>query len=893
MQMDLRFFMRAAVFAGAQVTKCLAAVLLFWASAAQASSGQSGSDYLYPSAARGGFLERVSTTQATGPSSKPAATTTYRSFAGNSYTLGEHRGRYVSVLVPRSVDEGPFFTADHLEELVDRLDELYALYRDILQFEPAGGGLLTVAFVPETCGSGCGLLGAKGIEIRSEALNYELIIKELDAGRLELLLVHEMVHNFDAYAGHLHYLPDHPHAWTDFFQYFAAYRYGRQTSKGEAPDDLFQSPVSAAWKDYIEDDTASWASCVKSGGCGDSGLSANNVWAMPYYRIEALYGTEAILRSFAFLTDYIKRFPAPVGAEAREALRIRSLAEGAGVNLACHVDSLKWPVPSELRDDMENRFGPSNPLCRDADGDGFVPIAGDCDENSPARNVMGTETEGNGLDDDCDGLTDEKSLVEHLLGAKPDNFVRVALPGLPFEAEGSSADSADFDLFTFPLGTAQRVRANLCAADGFRGWAAALDSNGDFIETGNYYVYQAGAGCSSTTFDFADLGSAVIAIIPDGTGGDYSLTVSRAAEFPGDHSVLLAAVPRAAGGVELQVSDPQGQLAGLGADRLEVWISGTDVRRTVPYSASASVVLDRASAPQLAPGSNYQARLRATADGQPVVAYSAGHLFRYDASALTLPQVDHRYSGAWFDPAHEGEGFIVEVLEDDRAVVYWFTYHADGRQRWLIGVGEVAGSRIVVGEMLEARGGRFGDAFDPDDVKLRSAGSLSISFQGCSDALVNYSIDDIGGNQDLTRLTEVAGHRCGASAAMPTIDLAGSWYDPAHNGEGFVVQPLENGEAAVFWFTYDANGEQAWLHNTGTIEGGRIVFPNLLQPKGGGFGRSFDPAAVQLEPWGELELQLNCGGGTAVYDPAAAGFSRGAQNLVNLTRLQNSGCGAP
>ena len=55
------------------------------------------------------------------------------------------------------MDEGPFFTADHLEELVDRLDALYALYREILQLEPAGSGLLTVAFVPDTCGTGCGL----------------------------------------------------------------------------------------------------------------------------------------------------------------------------------------------------------------------------------------------------------------------------------------------------------------------------------------------------------------------------------------------------------------------------------------------------------------------------------------------------------------------------------------------------------------------------------------------------------------------------------------------------------------------------------------------------------------------------------------------------------------
>jgi len=891
MQMDLRFFVRAAFSAGAGITKCLSAVLLLWAAAAQAFAGQYGSDYLYPSSARGGYLVSNATSQAAGPSSNLKSTTNYRSFGGQSYTLGEHRGRFVSVLAPAGVDEGPFFTADHLEELVDRLDELYALYRDILQLEPYGGGLLTIAFVPDTCGTGCGLLGAKGIEIRSEPQNYELIIRELDAGRLESILVHEMVHNFDAYAHHLHYLPDHPHAWTDFFQYFAAYRYGRQTAHGEAPDDAFQSPVSAAWKDYIADPTASWASCVNDGGCTDSGLSANNVWAMPYYRMEALYGVDAILDSFGFLSDYITRFPAPVDAEGKEALRVLSLAHGAGVNLACHIESLKWPVPEKLRTQLQSLFGADDPLCSDADHDGFVAITGDCDEGDPARHVLATETERNGLDDDCDGLTDEKLLVEAMLGANPDNFDRVELPGLPFEAEGSAADAGDLDLFAFPLGTTRRLRATLCAAHGFTGWAAALDANGDFIDTGTYYTYQAGAGCSSATFDYAGLGEAIIAVMPDKSSGGYSLTVSEANDFPHDHSVHLAAIPRAAGGVELRISDPQRRLAALGADELEVWISGTHVRRTVPYSADARVILDHSNTAELTHGALYQARLRPKADDRPLLAFSAGHRFRYNDQAGSLPQADHRHSGAWFDREHRGEGFLVEVLEAGRAVVYWFTYGDDGRQRWLIGVGEVDGNRLVFDEMLESHGGRFGPDFDPDDVVLTPAGTLSITFNGCSDAVANYSIDNVGGNQVLTRLTDIDGHRCGSAEEAPASDLTGSWYDPSHSGEGFVLEQLAGDQAAVYWFTYDANGEQAWLFNTGRIEGNRITFPELLQPQGAQFGRSFDPASVRLEPWGRLELELDCAGGEAAYQPSAQGFTNGVQRLVNLTRLQKSGCG--
>lgn len=35
------------------------------------------------------------------------------------------------------------------------------------------------------------------------------------------------------------------------------------------------------------------------------------------------------------------------------------------------------------------------------------------------------------------------------------------------------------------------------------------------------------------------------------------------------------------------------------------------------------------------------------------------------------------YSGAWYNPERNGEGFVVEVLPDDRGLIYWFTYTPD------------------------------------------------------------------------------------------------------------------------------------------------------------------------------------------------------------------------
>jgi hypothetical protein len=889
--MDLRFFVRTAIPAVAGITKCLAAATLFFAVVSQASASRAGSDYLHPSDSRGGFLYSESAhAESAGAMGKTEAQMRYMAFDGRSYTLQEHRGRYVSVLTPQSVANGPSFTAEHVDELVHRLDELYSLYREILGLEPSGSGLLTVAFVDQTCGAGCGLLGAKGIEIEASALNYEMIIDELNAGRLESILVHEMVHNFDAYANHLHYLPDHAHAWTDFFQYFAAYRYGRNSYRDEAPDDVFKSPVSAAWKDYMADDTASWARCVRDGACASQGLTENNVWAMPFYRMEELYGTEAMVRALEFLSDYVRTKPAPADAEGRESLRVLALAHGAEANIACHVRSLKWTLPSQLESEMNRLFGGAGPLCEDSDRDGFVAVTGDCAEGDPLRHVYRAESMGNGLDDDCDGFVDETVLDEAGHGSGSDPFGTRVQSSLTFEAAGNASNLNDHDAFSFALAGASRVRVSLCSAGSFNGWAVALDTAGDFLEEGNWYSYQSGPGCSSTTFDFSGQARGNIVVMPDSAAGDYTLTVNAASELPDEYSALLAAMPRASGGVRLVVDDADEQLRELGADELEFWISGTNVRLSVPYSPTSAVTLTGANAAELSDGNLYQARLRPKANGQPLAAFSAGHLFRYRSGATSLPRVDGAFSGAWYDPSHSGEGFVLEVLENQQAVVYWFTYDANGSQRWMIGIGEVDGERVVFDEMLDSRGGRFGAGFNPDDVVLEPVGSLSITFQNCTEAVANYSIDKVGGSQQLTRLSHVYGHRCGAEDAPAELDLSGSWYDPTHSGEGFVLEQISATEALVFWFSYDAEGEQAWFFNTGTVDDGRVTFPDLLQPVGGKFGRSYDPETIQLQPWGELELQLDCTGGPASYAAEASGFGSGVQNLTRLTHLEGSGC---
>lgn len=73
------------------------------------------------------------------------------------------------------------------------------------------------------------------------------------------------------------------------------------------------------------------------------------------------------------------------------------------------------------------------------------------------------------------------------------------------------------------------------------------------------------------------------------------------------------------------------------------------------------------------------------------------------------PDLDQRFDGSWYDPANNGQGFNLDILDDEKTVTgYWYTYDADGsgNQRWFLLVGEI---QQGVGEVTiyETHGGVF------------------------------------------------------------------------------------------------------------------------------------------------------------------------------------------
>lgn len=89
--------------------------------------------------------------------------------------------------------------------------------------------------------------------------------------------------------------------------------------------------------------------------------------------------------------------------------------------------------------------------------------------------------------------------------------------------------------------------------------------------------------------------------------------------------------------------------------------------------------------------------------------------------------------------------------------------------------------------------------------------------------------------------------------------LSGSYYDPARDGEGVVIEIGQVGTRRVFfltWYTY-AGGAQRWIvGNTDFPAGASEITVPLIMTSGGYFGSAFDPAQVIRMNWGSATVSF-------------------------------------
>jgi hypothetical protein len=267
------------------------------------------------------------------------------------------------------------------------------------------------------------------------------------------------------------------------------------------------------------------------------------------------------------------------------------------------------------------------------------------------------------------------------------------------------------------------------------------------------------------------------------------------------------------------------------------------------------------------------------------------------------PDIGAAQSGAFFDSGRDGEGIFVEMLGGGFALVYVFTYTPDGSgQAWILGVGSVVGNSIVIDDIQITRGGIFGEDFDPDTVVRESWGSFSVSFPDCPGN--KPGVMSFTGNEDLgyeplitraSRIVSVVGCPGQKQAFVNKTGIdssySGSWFDPGHDGEGFILEVLNATTVVVQWFTYDDEGNQFWIQGVGTIDGKTITVKEAFFTRGTAWGSGFDPGDVERVNWGSVVISFDgCDSATATYESLLAEFGSGTQNLQRITTLDSLSC---
>ncbi|HKJ17089.1 MAG TPA: hypothetical protein VJ984_07065, partial [Xanthomonadales bacterium] len=253
-------------------------------------------------------------------------------------------------------------------------------------------------------------------------------------------------------------------------------------------------------------------------------------------------------------------------------------------------------------------------------------------------------------------------------------------------------------------------------------------------------------------------------------------------------------------------------------------------------------------------------------------------------------------TGMWFDPDRSGEGFHIFVLDDERAVVTWFSWSPNGGQAWFLGIGKVEGNSIIVSETEITSGTVFGEDFNSDDVVRSNWGTIRISYEDCVNANVTF-VSDAGefgnGGYRLERLSTPRGVNCQdmITSGGNTGRFTSAWFDPTRSGEGWFFEELADGRVLVTWYTYDLDGNQMWLLGVGNVVNGMVEVPEMLIVSGGIFGPDFDPDAIAERAWGSLRFEkTDCTSGQISFEAIDSAFGSATREVILLAGVDGLGC---
>lgn len=133
--------------------------------------------------------------------------------------------------------------------------------------------------------------------------------------------------------------------------------------------------------------------------------------------------------------------------------------------------------------------------------------------------------------------------------------------------------------------------------------------------------------------------------------------------------------------------------------------------------------------------------------------------------------------------------------------------------------------------------------------------------------------------------------------------VAGAYYDPAHSGEGVLIEVMPQQLLIITMYTFDANGNPLWLTGAASLCTACIGHPattstvTMQATKGGGFAGTSDASKVKKTVWGTIDFSFpNCSTVTMKLNPANTDptlpSSTATLNWTRLTSVEYAECAA-
>ncbi len=561
--------------------------------------------------------------QAGAPSHFPIKSTIeYTSFGGTTYTLHAYSGKYIRWAVQDSWLGADGLSEDDMRELVDLTDQLYAQMAEVAGGEPSGTGLLTLAAVDVGPYGGLGYVGLKGVEVAPFTIADTK--KYLALGQLNGYVQHEMSHNFDIYTSYMSYYSDFSHAWTTFFPFYLQV-YSRTGDYDIAPDAALVKHITTWLKAWDQaGNGVSWETCVRNGsGCEALGVRANDAWGGIMLRYARLHGPTAVRRVFDHFKAYKAANVPPLSPDDKNDLFVEALAYGANANVACEMDAWHWSMSSAARTRLGQKYSAQNPMCADADADGYSRAGGDYNDNSKAVHPGAVETR-NGVDDDCNDIVDDVLTAEPAAG----DFPNPQSLGFPAAVSGRITGTTDGDAFTISLTAPRKVVFKLCSATDFQGWLFVYKSDGSWLG----YQYVSKGQCTTSSYDLNAAGTwrFEVAMNSASLPGSYTLQFSDNKQWPAPWGTTVAPALQD-GGYRLTSTTQTLANALKAPTHVRFWVDGLGFVGTAPYAATAA--FNWTPPAGTAPGT-YRYRAQLLSASIPVEAMTAAQPFEVGAASL-------------------------------------------------------------------------------------------------------------------------------------------------------------------------------------------------------------------------------------------------------------------